>query len=63
VWGNNGRRRQETVPTSELLRTYGPDYRAIFVGDACMCPYELVPRGRLGGALERRVRRGLAAAR
>jgi len=45
VWKQNGRRREETIPTAELLRTYGPDYRAIFVGDASMSPYELVYEG------------------
>jgi uncharacterized protein len=45
VWRDNARRRNERVPTLELLRTYGPDWRAIFVGDAAMSPYELVQPG------------------
>jgi len=45
VWCDNRRRHKETIPTAELLRTYGPDYRAIFVGDASMSPYELVQPG------------------
>jgi len=49
VWKNNRRRRTDTIETAEVLRTYGPDYRAIFVGDASMSPYELVQPG---GAVE-----------
>jgi hypothetical protein len=45
VWRDNRRRHKETIPTAELVRTYGPDYRAIFVGDASMSPYELVQPG------------------
>ena len=33
------------VPTLDVLRTYGPDYRLIFVGDASMSPYEITQRG------------------
>ncbi|MGZ9812412.1 vWA domain-containing protein [Pseudoroseicyclus sp. H15] len=46
VWRDNRRRWQEQTPTIELLRRYGPEWRAIFVGDASMSPYELaVPGG------------------
>jgi uncharacterized protein with von Willebrand factor type A (vWA) domain len=45
VWRDNGRRRNERVGTLELLRTYGPDWKVIFVGDAAMSPYELVQAG------------------
>ena len=46
VWTDNRRRAGSTVPTAELLRTYGAEYRAIFVGDATMSPYEIaVPGG------------------
>ena len=46
VWTDNRRRAASTVPTADLLRTYGADYRAIFVGDATMSPYEIaVPGG------------------
>jgi hypothetical protein len=34
------------VPTFDILHTYSPDYKVIFVGDASMSPYEiLVPGG------------------
>ena len=45
MWRDNLRRRNERFDTLELLRTYGPDWKAIFVGDAAMSPYELVERG------------------
>ncbi len=45
VWQQNHRRRDVTIPTAEVIRTYGPDYRAIFVGDATMSPYEIASRG------------------
>ena len=45
VWKDNGRNRADRIPTEEILRTYGSDYRAIFVGDASMSPYELTQRG------------------
>ena len=46
LWQSNARRRDQAVPTEEVIRTYGPDYRAIFVGDATMSPYEIaVPGG------------------
>ena len=45
VWQHNRRRRDETIPTEEVIRTYGPDYRAIFVGDATMSPYEIAAPG------------------
>ena len=41
VWQDNSRRTQERVDTLSLLRTYGSDYRVIFVGDAKMGPYEI----------------------
>ena len=41
VWRDNARRRNERYPTLDLLRTYGPDWNVIFVGDAAMNPYEL----------------------
>jgi len=49
VWKDNRRRHSETMPTYEVLRTYGSDYRVIFVGDAAMSPYEVVYPG---GAVE-----------
>ena len=49
VWKSNARRRTEQTPTQEVLRTFGADYRLIFVGDAAMSPYEIVQPG---GAVE-----------
>ncbi|QJR15565.1 vWA domain-containing protein [Usitatibacter palustris] len=44
VWKDN-RRRQNRVPTVELMRKYGHDYKLILVGDAAMSPYELEQEG------------------
>ena len=41
VWRASMRRRNERYSTLELLRTYGPEWKAIIVGDAAMNPYEL----------------------
>ena len=45
LWQQNHRRRDQAVPTEDVIRTYGPDYRAIFVGDATMSPYEVAAPG------------------
>ncbi|AHD01153.1 vWA domain-containing protein [Leisingera methylohalidivorans] len=45
VWRDNRRRWGEKTPTHEVLRTYGPDYKCIFVGDASMSPYEIAYPG------------------
>lgn len=45
VWRDAERRHQEPIPTDQVLRTYGRDYRLIFVGDASMGPYELLYPG------------------
>ena len=45
VWRNNSRRRQERMPTIDVLHTYPADYKVIFVGDASMSPYEIVVPG------------------
>jgi uncharacterized protein with von Willebrand factor type A (vWA) domain len=45
VWKDNRRRHGERTPLPQLLRTYGPDYRLIFVGDATMSPYEILQPG------------------
>src|SRR6516225_9103496 len=46
VWKNNARRWSERTPTWQVLHTYPADYKAIFVGDASMSPYEItVPGG------------------
>lgn len=49
VWRDNARRRSAQVATADLLRLHGPDWRAIFVGDAAMSPYEITHPG---GAVE-----------
>ena len=41
VWKDNRRRWNAQTPTWDVLRTYGPDYKCIFVGDASMSPYEI----------------------
>ncbi len=45
VWRDNRRRWDQQTPTHEVLRTYGPDYKCIFVGDASMSPYEIAYPG------------------
>jgi len=45
VWRDNSRRWNAQTPTWEVLRTYGPDYKCIFVGDASMSPYEVAYPG------------------
>lgn len=45
VWRDNARRWDAQTPTAEVLRTYGPDYKCIFVGDASMSPYEILHPG------------------
>ncbi len=45
VWRDNRRRHAERTPTMEVLRTYGRDYKLIFVGDATMSPYEIIYPG------------------
>ena len=45
VWTDNARRWTAQTPTWEVLRTYGPDYDCIFVGDASMSPYEILHPG------------------
>ena len=49
VWKDNRRRMAEVVGTDEIIRTFGPDYRLIFVGDASMSPYEI---SHPGGSVE-----------
>ncbi|MCK8781371.1 VWA domain-containing protein [Rhizobium sp. NTR19] len=44
VWKEN-RRRSERIATTDLIRSYGSDYRVIFVGDASMSPYEITHPG------------------
>ncbi len=46
VWRDNARRWDGYTPTEELMHTYAADYRAVFVGDASMSPYEILhPNG------------------
>ncbi|KAF0230683.1 MAG: hypothetical protein FD175_1443 [Beijerinckiaceae bacterium] len=45
VWKENHRRDASSLPTVDLLRTYGSDYRVVFVGDASMSPYEIIQPG------------------
>jgi len=45
VWQDNRRRWDAVIPTTDLLNTYGPDYKCIFVGDASMSPFEIAYPG------------------
>src|SRR3979490_1845979 len=45
VWKQNRRRFQETTPTWDVLHKYPHDYKAIFVVDASMSPYEISSPG------------------
>jgi uncharacterized protein len=45
VWRDNRRRWDRQTPTWEVLHTYGPDWKLVFVGDASMSPYEIVYPG------------------
>jgi uncharacterized protein with von Willebrand factor type A (vWA) domain len=45
VWRDNARRWDQQTPTWEVLNTFGPDYKCIFVGDASMSPYEIAYAG------------------
>ncbi len=45
VWRGNGIHRTGMTSTDELIRTYGQDYRVVFVGDASMSPYEITESG------------------
>ncbi len=45
VWKDNRRRYTEKTDTLTVLRTFGPDYKLILVGDATMSPYEITYPG------------------
>jgi len=45
VWRDNRRRFEALIPTEQVLRTYGRDYRVILVGDATLSPDEIVQPG------------------
>jgi uncharacterized protein with von Willebrand factor type A (vWA) domain len=49
LWKDNRRRYSQITPTLSVLRTYGKDYRVIFVGDATMSPWEI---SQPGGSVE-----------
>jgi uncharacterized protein len=49
LWRDNRRRFNEHVGTLEVMRTYGPDYKLVLVGDASMSPYEI---SYAGGSVE-----------
>ena len=49
IWRDNTRRHTDRLSTWDVLHTYPPDYKLIFVGDASMSPYEIVYPG---GAVE-----------
>ncbi len=49
LWQANRRRHDAEIPTMDVLRKYGPDYKLIFVGDATMSPYEI---SQPGGSVE-----------
>ena len=46
IWKNNNRRWNERLSTYDVIRTYGKEFKCIFVGDATMSPYEIaIPGG------------------
>ena len=45
LWKDNRRRFSEITDTAALLRTFNADYRALFIGDATMSPYEIEQPG------------------
>jgi len=45
VWKDNRRRHSEKLATWDVIHTYGPDYKLVFVGDASMSPYEIDSHG------------------
>ena len=45
VWKDNRRRHAERIPTWDLIHKYPGDWRAVFVGDASMSPYEVTMPG------------------
>ena len=45
LWKNNPRSSEDIISTWDIIRTYGSDYRVLFVGDASMSPYEVAYAG------------------
>lgn len=41
VWKDNRRRYTQRMPTWDVMHRYSADYKAVFVGDATMSPYEI----------------------
>jgi uncharacterized protein with von Willebrand factor type A (vWA) domain len=48
-----------SVPTARLFREHGAEARFVFVGDACMAPWELTAAGGTGWSWDRHVESGL----
>ena len=45
LWRDASRRHVDHTPTTQVLHTYDSGYKAIFVGDASMSPYEIMQPG------------------
>jgi hypothetical protein len=45
LWRDNRRRWEAQTPTWDVIRTYGPEWRLILIGDAAMSPYEVTHPG------------------
>ena len=45
LWRENRRRRVDQTPTRDVINTFPPDTRLVFVGDAAMSPYEVAMPG------------------
>lgn len=45
LWKDNRRRFDQRTSTFDVINTYPSDYKAIFVGDAFMSPYEITYKG------------------
>ena len=45
LWKDNRRRRNDVIPTWDVLHKYPSDYKVILVGDATMSPYEITYAG------------------
>jgi uncharacterized protein with von Willebrand factor type A (vWA) domain len=45
VWKDNKRRWSERTQMWDILHKYGHDYKAVFIGDASMSPYEITHPG------------------
>ncbi|MEO1188389.1 MAG: VWA domain-containing protein, partial [Pseudomonadota bacterium] len=45
LWKDNRRRRNDVIPTWDVLHKYPSEYKVIVVGDATMSPYEITYAG------------------